>query len=393
MFDSGFRIQKNYLGGHAKKINIRQVFKVLTCFAVIVMVFITSIIPVYADNQCLKLGDHYVDDYYDGAYHIVKYHFLRQTLVGYSTPEIPWTYTVPDNVNPGTRMQVTQFLLGSYVSGGQFLDETYSDYIDVRDLKPRASLKVSYTYYAAFDLRYHAEASGDVSLPIATKFSLSMYDKDGKYIGLHAPSVYGSVAILENPHTTDDYTYNDSFTCEYEWELPENCAYIIPLVLHNLTFPDNESPIYVEKISFSSGFFEIKTCVDTILENSMTYDVIKDKLGELNDKADQTNQELGDLNDKADEIINGNLDQWDAAQDADQELQDIQSDLDSIMSELDEYEEFDLSVMDAIKDFLEADGWKDMAVVLDPFLNWRPMLTIMLVVLSLVNLSVILFGR
>lgn len=138
-----------------------------------------------------------------------------------------------------------------------------------------------------------------------------------------------------------------------------------------------------------------------IYEQSTQMNVIKKKLdgisnqiGQTNDKLDGVIDKIQDTNDKLDDVIHGTPEQNEAADNAGKDTQQSISDFNSILEKLEDYETIDVDwSAEHLKNFFDSAGYQQVEDLIEPLLHWEWFGTIMLVILSLSNLSLIFFGR
>lgn len=238
--------------------------------------------------------------------------------------------------------------------------------IDIADLIDNAIIEL--TYNMVFDIQFlkYSGAYGTSELHFSTSAYACFYDKDGNPVGQDVENVKEFV-ILENPDgvTEDSMTFNPG-TFRFALSIPEDAVYMAPCYLMYIYPPDSHDPIYIKNLTATCDGFRISTVKNMMLEQ----------------------------NQKLDTIINGTDDQLNDAQDGSEKVEHDQQEMDDILAQLDDYEKLDtITAMEAIKNFLDEDGWKDAREVIGPVIDWAPTVTIMLIILSLINLSIILFGR
>lgn len=352
------------------------------------MVLVASLtIPASAVSwTVLSPVDYISDTYYEGNIRNVVFDFDRtpyiqcyyngRSLSSYGS--IRWVDT--DGVGPAARLSV--FPLGAYSAGGPPLSNSSSGAIaiDITDCRPNAALTLSSKFAVQLDLNYDAyDQYIDETFVVSGYWSFQTYSESGSYLGTVSSSQFSEFIRLQD--VDENYTFHLPLDLNLiVSELPTTRVYLVPILSVNLALVEDAANIVVNYAEFLCYDFTISTQTDMLLEESLTLRAIDGK--------------LGDLNDKADTIINGTQEQQEAGQNALDKAEEQEREFDEIMDQLEEYEKIDSgSVSAVIQEFVYSNGWLYVKDLLSPLLDWGPTATIMLIVLALVNISVILFGR
>lgn len=370
-------------GGTTKKFNYKQIIKVLSSFAVIAMVLVASLtVPANAVTNIFYPKDNILFTKYDGNTETINYYFdtapylsLRENssgnlTQGYNTVSIH-----------GVQYYET-YVFRVYPLGESFVPgrNITSSVIDVSDFKSRAVFNLSCDIEFLASYSCQPFASGDTSFYFRSTAYVCFYDINGTYIDQITTGAVRTDVVIEDIGNVEQNNTTFVLNVDIPLQIPEGAVYMAPCVLSYMYPPDYEAPHSISLLTASSNRFIMTADKNLLVENSETLQAIEDQ--------------LGDLNDKADTIINGTDDQLNNAQDGSEQVQQNQQEMDDILAQLDDYEKFDPTpAMQAIQSFLEEDGWQDVREVIAPVIDWAPTVTIMLIILSLINLSVILFGR
>ena len=381
MFDSGFRNQIN-IRRFTKKFNYKQIIKVLSSFAVIALILVASLaVPVMALSNVYQPKDYISRIEYEGNDEIVYYNFdvdpyysVRNEANGSTTND--YGSVSIENVISQKRYVFriyplgNNFVPGSSISGGV---------IDIRDFKSKAVFNFEVSVNFNIQYAYKTMAAGTTNFYFLSSVYFCFYDADGGFISQVTSSdirydVKLISALLEG--TGEEYVLDISAPMQ----IPENAVYMAPCILSYLYPPDQNADHLITRMDCDTKGFHLFVSKNLLIEQSETLQAVEDQ--------------LGDLNDKADTMINGSQQQQNQAQDGSEKVEQNQQEMDDILGQLDEYEKIDnTTAMEAIRNFLKENGWLDVREILGPLIDWGPTITIMLIVLSLINLSIILFGR
>ena len=371
------------------------------------MVLLSSlIIPAHAVSWIVvNPADHISSTYRENGIDYVSFNFnssplIEYSLTGYSGDTLTGTAqnSVSLNIDHsyGLPLRLWVYPLGKKYEEGSKLTSSASGQIaiDVHDFKPSAAVTVNANLYLHLDYIYdtalNASASDYLGLTWYIKFF--EYDANGNCVNVIIETVQGVYGL--DPQTTQATLAVPLQKTIEITSMHEDTRYVVPFFRVGMSLPQNVPDIELRRVDFSAKAFFIQTQTDMIMKDSLTLEAIEKHLEDLNDKTDVTNEKLDDLNDKADTIINGEQYQQSNAQDGAEQVGQNQQDMDDILAQLDDYEKLDTTTaMDAIKNFLEEDGWRDVRELISPVIDWTYTITIMLIILSLINLSIILFGR
>lgn len=341
----------------------------------------------------------YIDAVYtEGNYRYVRYDFQRTPLI--STPNGntngSFLQLKPSVDNP-LKQQFLVYPLGTKFSGGPPLSSSsFNVAIAVSDFKSNAALTVSSSLELSLGVSYTAYSQFiEEKLVIDVLWSFAGYGGSGNYLGSIESTDYLTNKTLQDVYVDEQYSLIVPVNMTISpLSFEEKVYYIVPYVSLTYHVINDHEDICIDYWRLSCDDFSITTRIDMLYEQSLTMQKIEDQIGDLGDKLDNVDDQLGDLNDKADTIINGNDHQLNNAQDGSEKVEQNQDTMDDVLADLDEYDKLDATTgMEAIQNFLDQDGWLDVRELISPLLEWGPTVTIMLIVLSLINLSVILFGR
>lgn len=376
-------------GGTTKKFNYKQIIKVLSSFAVITVVLLASfVLPVHAASWTTVVpANHIKETSLEGNVRKVTYDFGIPPLCFYqctgasgsfyTSTSIPLDHDVYPPINFGI------YPLGKYAEAGYNLSSSGSGQIaiDVSDFKSEAILKLGTKFHITLDLFYFSVPNSYTSEPytLSANWSFMCYNSSGEFLGFFDASSDFKNFVLQDTDT--EYTYVIEFEPYCYMSVPsDDVKYVIPLISVDLLRGTYTGNIDLRNLTFSFDNFTLSVSTDMLLKESLTLQAIED--------------ELADLNDKADTIINGTQEQQQDGQNAVDKSDELDREFDEIMDQLEDYEKIDTSsVSSVIQDFVYTDGWLYIKDLLSPVLNWNPYIVTILVVLALVNLSVILFGR
>lgn len=274
------------------------------------------------------------------------------------------------------------YLFRIYPLGEAFVpgNSIRSGVIEIADFKSNAVFEVKQCIDFTINYEYSKEADGDTSLYFETTAYACFYDSELNFISQITSSLTRTDITLTGSDPNENYGYNVILDVDMPLVIPENAVYMVPCILSYLYPPTHDAPHMINLMDTNVRELYVQISKNLLVDQSDTLNAIDDQ--------------LGDLNDKADSILNGNEHQQGLAQDGSEKVEQNQQTMDEVLASLEDYEQLDANTgMEAIRDFLEEDGWRDVEELLRPLLQWEPTVTIMLIVLSLINLSVILFGR
>lgn len=240
-----------------------------------------------------------------------------------------------------------------------------------------------FNFGTAIQLQVTFSTGGSSTYTYQTKASatLSWYDANYQFIEATTTPVVTRSWSYADPAVSDKWVIQSSF----DLQIPENAEYLVPRII--VRIDDNGAGAITSISSTSNEYFDITCTKDAVRGNSATMKAIESKLVEVNDQ-------LGDLNDKTDQIINGTDKQQEHAQDVYDEVQNESDTLDDQLGQLEDLEDFDTAtVFGTINDFLEADGWKDIRILLEPLLDWTHVSTVMLFVFAFSTMRFLFLGR
>lgn len=267
---------------------------------------------------------------------------------------------------------------------GLFNNPTQDDpsgVVDVTDFKSKAVFDLSGVLTFDVQYAYYGTAAYESLAYFNTYTYVSFYDELGGFISSKQSDVHRHDLEFSIPENGDEKIgFAIPLDVKFSLDIPDNAVYMMPCILSYFYPPTDEMGHFITDVTASTNDFIIQAEKNVVIENSETMNAIKDK--------------LGDLNNKVDTIVNGTPEQNQIAQENSELLEEYQTEMDDIFHRLDQFDHVDTaSAMGAIQNFIDEDGWKDVRELISPILDWEHTVTIMLIVLSLINLSIILFGR
>lgn len=248
-------------------------------------------------------------------------------------------------------------------------DKNSGTLIDIADLRDNAIIEL--TYDMVFDIQFlkHSGASGTSELHFSTSAYACFYDKDGNPVGQDVENVKEFV-ILENPDgVIDDSMTLNPGTFRFTLSIPDDAVYMAPCYLMYIYPPDSHDPIYIKTLAATCDGFRICTVKNMMLEQ----------------------------NQKLDTIINGTPEMEQAAQNAQNQVQDQDEQVNQVeeleKEYLDDFNQSSEVLNDKITDFVDGTGFNQLTALVVPVMNWEHSAMIMLLIIAFVNMSVIMFGR
>lgn len=350
----------------------------MTCFAVIFFVTLLSVAPAFAASFTV----------YDPADYIGRTSADGNTITTeFVFPSTPMYYVYANGTPPSdsfsgsfdyqvdadwTSVLIRTFPFGTFRSSGEV---AAGPVVELDDFKKNSVLSVE--FFTTFRIKYvnrWENAGPDDTGYITSSASFFFYDGSGNFI----------TAITSSPITNTVYMSSTSGSGHallngFDVSIPDNAIYMIPAYRSNFVLPTG-SAVVTSISNAGNPWFTVRTTSDAVIEQTETMNAIERHLGEIVDQNET--------------IINGTPEKQAEADAIQDQIDKYHSEMDEAMSELDEYEKWDdTTVMDDIQNFLTADGWKQVRELLSPILDWGPTALIMLLALSMINLSIILFGR
>lgn len=366
-----------------QKINFKRIATVCTSFCVISIVLVASlVVPVSALTNIFYPKDHILRAVYEDNIESVSFWFdtapylsVRDASTGSSTFHYDEAYI--DGLKPSNTYQFRVYPLGSGFTPGA---DITSGVIDLSDFKSGAVFNLSCAFNFELEYAYQGMSSGDTSFYCISYPYLCFYDVYGRYLSQAKISSQRYDITIQDQGPVEDSAYDLVLDLTVPIEIPEGAVYMAPCFITSLYTPDEHASHSIGAATASCRSFIMHADKNLLLAQSETLEAIEDSIGDLNNKADM--------------IINGSEEQMGAALDAGQNTDDLSSDMVSILDRLAELRDNNFTFpMDAIEDFLTSGGWNDIRYLFEPLLNWSPWITIILLVLSFVAISVLLFGR
>lgn len=381
------------------KTTYHRLIKTLSCSLAIGAVLLCSVcMPVSAASWTILIpADHISDVRYEGNIRTVTFDFGIAPIVYYSASGQQGTFYSSIDLQidgqAGFPLSFGVYPLGIYSEANYPLSERGSGRIaiDALDFKSEAVLSLGSHFRVDLDLGYYSEYPlyDEESYTIGVSWSFLQYSDSGEYLGFldgGSSSYYASLQDRE-----DYYVFEFDLNHVSSIKLPSSdVGYLVPWASVNVNCSDDVDGIHVNSVQFAFDDFTISTRTDMLLKESLTMEAIEG--------------ELSDLNDKADTIINGSDEMQDAADDLMNEQQDLDEQLQHAMSELDDlsdisdqlaadqYTDFFESV-DKISGFLVKGPWFDMTNLIQPIMDFAPVVTILTILVAFINISILFFGR
>lgn len=346
------------------------------------MLVASLIIPAQAANNVLYPKDYILYTKYEGNIETISYYFDVSPYLSVMERINGHLYTGFNFVDINGVYSEDTYIFRVYPLGQAFTPGAFNNgtLIDIGDFKSRAIIKLTCDLEFYVHIEAQPFASGDSTCYFESTPYVCFYDKDGNFVDWTLADVERKEIVIEDIGNVEQSLQKFPLDVEIPLQIPDGAAYMAPCVLSYFYPPETEAPHSIGFLRANCNRFILRADKSILLEQSETLKAVE--------------EQLGDLNDKADTIINGDQQQQDSAQDGSENVQQNQQHMDDILAQLDDYEKMDTtSAMEAIKNFLDEDGWNDVREVIGPVIDWSPTVTIMLIVLSLINLSIILFGR
>lgn len=378
-----------------------RLIKILSCSLAIVAVLLCSVcMPALAASwTTLVPADHISNVYYEGNIRNVVYDFGKTPYVIYSTTgttsqsgSFYSSLALPIDGQVGFPINYGVYPLGVYSESNYPLTHHSSGgiAIDVSDFKSEAVLSLSTNFHVHVDLGYRSEPiTADEPYSIFVSWSFMQYSSAGDYLGFLDGR---STTYRANLQDVDGYlsfgydVYNAS-----SFKLPSSdAAYIIPLVNVNVSCVEDADTIHVVAIRFEFEDFTITADTDMLLKESLTLEAIEGELGELNDKADTIISGTDEMVDQSNAALNESQDLEERLDDAIAQLKDIEDISDQFTA--DNYKNFS-EVVDDVRAWLGTRSWTDFISLVQPIMEFPPLIMVLTMLVALINFSVLFFGR
>lgn len=380
------------------KSTYHRLIKILSCSLAIAAVLLCSVcMPALAASWTTLIpADHISNVRYEGNIRVVSYDFGIAPVVYYSaTGQSGNFYTSTDfqidsqldfpfnfGIYPLGKYSEANYPLSHRTSGGIA--------IDASDFKSEAVLALTSNFRVELDIGYYSEPLAAIeSYGLGVSWSFLQYSDTGEYLGFLDG---GSLSFNPRLQAMDQYyvfEYNVDHSCSIK--LPSSdVGYLVPWASLTLSCIDDISGIHVNSLRFVFDDFTISTRTDMLLKDSLTMEAIEGELGELNDKADTIINGSDEMQDTADDLMNGQQDLDEQLANAMAELDDLSDISDQLAA--DQYTDFFGSV-DKISGFLVKAPWLDMTNLIQPIMDFAPMVTILTMLVAFINISILFFGR
>lgn len=380
------------------KINFKRTIKVLSSFVTIVMILSCTVaMPVLAaDDGIYKLSDFSVATSSDGNTVTFTYFDPEGQLApcyrvyddeGVMILErfsnIGFAYTPRDyNAVIKTSFDCSPF--------GVFSSRySKSGFLDLSDLKAYSSFDFSIIYGMEV-----TGSGGQQPFEFRSLYSFYFFDENRNFV---------STFTTETTHWSGSGSpvqyYKRTAT---DIELPEGARYLAT----RLTIAIYPSSIFEDDttITFAPlGGLVMELDIDSVVENSLSMQRIESQLGDINDSLGDINQSIQEGNHKLDEIINGNDEMSDLAQDKYYEQQELESEANQAMDNIDSATDLEEILPDDAKtaedieknilDWTNTNAWAQWSYILDALMQDVAIQRILLMLVAFINISVLLIGR
>lgn len=313
--------------------------------------------------------------------------------LGGSEEFVSQTLPVHYDVNPESKINhIWIYPFGLRYTENQDIVSSHG-FIDVSEIMPGAT----FTFTSRWNLEVDMQSWDTNDCEIGMALYYHSYDAEGKYLETVKTST--SWSDMEVVDTGDYYVLRSVYEAHFGIEVKPNVHYICPYM--TATILTSTEMLGSSQITVWDASFGGSVDVNMIYEQSTQMNVIKNKLdgisnqvGQTNDKLDGVTDKIQDTNDKLDDLIQGTPEQNEVADNAVNDTQQSISDFNSIIEKLEDYETIDVDwSAEHLKNFFDSAGYRQVEDLIEPLLHWEWFGTILLVILSLSNLSLIFFGR
>lgn len=346
------------------------------------MLVASLIIPAQAANNVLYPKDYILYTKYEDNIETISYNFDVSPFLSVKERINGHSYTGFNFVDINGVYSEDTYIFRIYPLGQAFTPGASNNgtLIDIGDFKSRAIIKLTCDLEFYVHIEAQPFASGNSTCYFESTPYVCFYDKDGNFVNWTLADAERKEIVIEDIGNVEQSLQKFPLDVEIPLQIPDGAVYMAPCVLSYFYPPAGDAPHSIGFLRANCNRFIMRADKSILLEQSETLKAVE--------------EQLGDLNDKADTIINGTQEQQQDGQNAVDKAEEQDREFDEIMEQLEDYEKIDTSsIASVIQDFVYTDGWLYIKDLLSPVLNWNPYIVTMLVVLALVNLSVILFGR
>lgn len=381
------------------KFTYHRLIKILSCSLAIAAVLLCSVcMPALAASWTTLIpADHISSVHYEGNIRKVTYDFGIAPIVYYFASGESGTFFTSKDIQidgqVGFPLNFGVYPLGNYSESNYPLSHRSSGgiAIDASDFKSEAVLSLSSNFRVEVDFGYHSEYPlyAEESYTIGVSWSFLQYSETGIYLGFLDGGSSSHNARIRDMEGYYLFEYDIHHSSSIK--LPSaDVGYIVPWASVSVNCADDIDGIHVNRLIFAFDDFTISAGTDMLLKESLTMEAIEGELGELNDKADTIINGSDEMQDTADDLMNGQQDLDEQLQHAMAELDDLSDISDQLAA--DQYTDFFGSV-DKISSFLVKAPWLDMTNLIQPIMDFAPMVTILTMLVAFINISILFFGR
>ena len=251
--------------------------------------------------------------------------------------------------------------------------------IDVTDFKQYSKFTLS----TSFDIEWTFVRPAEGTLDMRGFWAVYCYDGNGWYTGT-VQSATTSQKLDVSPGMTSGLNYQVTG----EITLPAGTAYILPMAYTNC---------YVDSTWQDATFicrprmFALDFTIDSVLENSLSIQVIKDQLMLQYAAMEDMKDILGDTYDS---LFGSDYSDKDEVEQNKKDSETTVEDIEQAIDILENYQEsIPIGSHDVINSFLQSKPWKSIGQLVSPIMECNQFAVVMLAIVSLMNLSIILIGR
>lgn len=365
-----------------------RLIRIVSCTLVIASVLLCSVcLPAQALNNVLYAWDYLSDQYEENGYlnysfrfqSIPTYYVLVESVGGTVQGVLPLEITS----SPGTRwIQIHAWPFGVRnwanvaCSGGVIAVSDFERFMDI-NLSCTATLFFEY---------YGTTAGSPYTFQIKSNWNMYYYDVDGNYIGSDSTDYDERSLTYTEPVKSISV---QSMGIQMQLELPENAAYFCPMLKTQLNLPAQGSDFVYKVIPTFDGF-SMGVRASSVMQNTETLMKIEEQLDNLNEKAETIISGSEDMQDQADFMLDQSQDLDDRLNAAISELEALEDLSDKAL--VDDYKDFS-AVANDIMAWLATRSWNDFISLVQPIMEFPAMVTILTMLVSFINISVLFFGR
>lgn len=251
--------------------------------------------------------------------------------------------------------------------------------VDVRDFKSYSQFELSATFHVTYGMIMQPAGKTEVR----SFWSVYCYDDSGWYTG-----TIQSTTSVKSFDVQSSNTIGYSYDCGGIIELPEGTSYILPCCISSVYSPGTTAAVSYD---ISVTDLRLDFSIDSFVENSLAMQAIKEQLLLQYGSLENINDVLGDT---FDSLFGSDYEGKDEVEQNKQNSETTVEDIEDAIGRLEAIES-DISGLtyDSLTSFLRTRPWNLVKDLVSPIMDWGQSGIIMLLVVSLVNLSVILLGR